>query len=119
MTERENPFVVRSKIWLEDGSGRVVFGLGRFRILEAIDRCGSMNSAAAELSMSYRAVWCRIRESEKRLGRKLVVRKGTGSALTPFARGLLQQFAGLNLSLQDKADRIFADLLKNAMDRNR
>ena len=118
MAERENPFVVRSKIWLEDSSGRVVFGLGRCRILAAIDRCGSMNLAAADLAMSYRAVWCRIRESEKRLERKLVIRKGKGSVLTPFAQGLLQQFAGLNLSLQGEADRMFGNLFDPATDRN-
>jgi molybdate transport system regulatory protein len=111
MKNQENKFVVRSKIWLEDRSGKVAFGLGRFRILEAIDRSGSMNSAAAELSMSYRAVWCRIRESEERIGRKLVVRNGKGSALTPFARDLMQQFTDLNVKLQEDADMMFGNLL--------
>jgi len=112
MVKRENKFVVRSKIWLEDGSGKVAFGLGRYRILEAIDRLGSMNLAAAELAMSYRSVWCRIRESEERIGRKLVVRKGKGSVLTSFARDLMQQFTELNRKLQDEADRMFGNLLE-------
>ena len=111
MENRENKFVVRSKIWLEDNAGKVAFGLGRFRILEAIGRLGSMNSAAAELSMSYRSVWCRIRESEDRIGRKLVVREGKGSTLTPFARGIMQQFTDLNAKLQDEADKMFGSLL--------
>lgn len=111
MKKQEHRFLVRSKIWIEDENGKVAFGLGRFRILEAIDRLGSMNSAAEELSMSYRAVWCRIRESESRIGRQLVVRKGKGSTLTSFARRLLQQFNELNMKLQDEADRIFGDLL--------
>jgi molybdate transport system regulatory protein len=104
-------FVVRTKIWIEAGDGRVAFGLGRFRILEAIGRLGSMNLAAAELSMSYRSVWCRIRESEDRIGRKLVVRKGQGSALTPFAKDLMQQFSELNRKLQEDADNMFGNLL--------
>jgi molybdate transport system regulatory protein len=111
MENRQNKFVVRSKIWLEDSTGRVAFGLGRFRILEAIDRVGSMNAAAAELSMSYRSVWCRIRESEERIGRKLVVRNGQGSTLTIFARDLMQQFTDLNVKLQEEADRMFGNLL--------
>lgn len=115
MGQRESRFVVRSKIWLEDSEGKVAFGLGRFRILEAIDRLGSMNLAAAELSMSYRAVWCRIRESEDRIGRKLVVRKGKGSVLTSFARRLLQHFTALNVKLQAEADAIFENLIEKAV----
>lgn len=111
MNKQEHRFLVRSKIWIEDGNGKVAFGLGRFRILEAIDRLGSMNSAAEELAMSYRAVWGRIRESENRIGRQLVVRKGKGSALTPFARILLKQFVALNIRLQQEADTIFGNLL--------
>jgi molybdate transport system regulatory protein len=111
MKKPEEKFVVRSKIWIADGKGRVAFGLGRYRILEAVDRLGSMNLAAAELAMSYRAVWCRIRESENRIGRKLVVREGQGSALTPFARDLMQQFSDLNRKLKDDADQMFGNLL--------
>jgi molybdate transport system regulatory protein len=111
MDDKNHKFVVRTKIWIEAEDGKVAFGLGRFRILEAIDRLGSMNLAAAELAMSYRSVWCRIRESEERIGRKLVVRKGQGSTLTPFARDLMQQFKELNRKLQEDADIIFGNLL--------
>lgn len=111
MEKQGNKFVVRSKIWLEDSTGKVAFGLGRFRILEAIDRLGSMNLAAAELTMSYRSVWCRIRESEDRIGRRLVVRKGKGSVLTSFARDLMKQFTDLNVKLQEEADSMFGNLL--------
>lgn len=111
MGNQEDKFIVRSKIWIEDCTGRVAFGLGRFRILEAIDRLGSMNSAAAEMSMSYRSVWCRIRESEDRIGRKLVVRKGKGSALTPFARDLMKQFSKMDAMLKQEADKMFGNLI--------
>jgi len=111
MKEPREKFVVRSKIWIEDSNGKVAFGLGRFKILEAVDRLGSMNLAAAELSMSYRAVWCRIRESEDRIGRKLVDSKGKGSALTPFARDLMRKFTDLNKSFKEEADRMFGNLL--------
>ena len=40
-------FCVRSKIWIEDSKGKVIFGLGRYRILEAIRRLGSMHAATA------------------------------------------------------------------------
>lgn len=111
MHTQKKKFLVRSKIWIVDSCGKVAFGLGRYRILDAIDRLGSMNLAARELSMSYRAVWCRIRESEDRIGRKLVVRKGKGSVLTSFARDLMKQFTDLNIKIEHEADRMFGNLL--------
>jgi len=47
---------VRTKVWIEDDRGKVVFGVGRVRMLEAIRRLGSMNKAAKGLKMSYRAL---------------------------------------------------------------
>jgi len=109
--KQEKQFVVRSKIWIENDDGKVAFGLGRFKMLEAVDRLGSMNLAATELSMSYRSVWCRIRESEDRIGQKLLVSKGKGSTLTPFARELMKKFTDLNAALKEDADEMFGNLL--------
>ena len=50
----EQRFVIRSKIWIADEKGNVVFGEGRYRILEAVDRLRSLQGAAKELKMSYR-----------------------------------------------------------------
>src|SRR5208337_3664984 len=88
---------VKSKVWIEDENGRVVFGTGRLYILQAISRHGSIRAAAQELKMSYRAVWGKIRATEKRLGQSLLYRKtgglrGGGSELTPFAREIIGKF---------------------------
>jgi molybdate transport system regulatory protein len=83
---------IRSKLWIEDAEGKVVFGLGRYRILEAIDRLGSLQAAAKDLRTSYRAVWCRIKASEERLGKPLVAREGRGSCLTPLAKKLMKPY---------------------------
>ncbi len=116
MTDKNKPFVIRSKIWIEDNSMKVAFGLGRLKILEAIDRQGSMNSAAKELQMSYRSIWCRIRESEKRIGRELVIREGKGSKLTPFARNLMKQFIELESKISIEADEMFKQLLLDSFE---
>lgn len=62
--------------------------------------------------MSYRGVWGRIKATEERLGRPLLVRNiggasGGGSSLTPFAETLIQQFAELHKSIAQEADRLF------------
>lgn len=102
--------IVRSKIWIEDEHGNVVFGEGRYRILEAVDRLQSLQGAAAELKMSYRALWGRIKASEERLGHPLVAREGRGSRLTPFARNLMTRYRELQGHLHREADRTFAGI---------
>ncbi len=104
-------FSVRSKIWIEDSNGKVIFGLGRYRILEAISRLGSMQSAAKELHMSYRAVWMRVRSSEKRMGKELIVREGKGSRLTPFAENMMKQYRRLQSVVQTETDEVYESLI--------
>ena len=79
-------FHSRSKIWIEDDHGNVVFGLGRYRILTLIKEKGSLQAAAKQLKMGYRGIWGRIKATEERLGEKLLIktvggRKGGGSQL--------------------------------------
>lgn len=113
MVRAKTGFAIRSKIWIEDMEGKVVFGLGRFRILEMIHRLGSMHAAAKQLHMSYRAVWMRIRTSEERIGKPLVVRKGKGSTLTPFAHNLIKQFKRLHAIIEAESDDVYKSLMSN------
>jgi molybdate transport system regulatory protein len=113
MTQQEKgPFFIRSKIWFEDSSGEVIFGLGRLKMLEAIDRHGSIQAAAKELKMSYRALWGRITATENRMGRQLLTRNvggasGGGSQLTPFAKELLEKFRHIHREVIKESDRLF------------
>lgn len=114
----------RSKIWLEDENGNVVFGLGRYRMLEAIDRLGSLNAAARELNMGYRALWARIHATEERLGRELLFKKkggssGGGSQLTPLARSLLDQFEAILHRVEQETDAVFEKALGTDLDLNK
>jgi molybdate transport system regulatory protein len=82
------------------------------RILEAIKRCGSINAAAKDLKMSYRAVWGKIQATEESLGEPLLERNvggasGGGSRLTPFAEKIMQRFYRMRHSIEEEADRIF------------
>ena len=113
MAKEKTSFSVRSKIWIEDVEGNVVFGLGRYRMLEVIGRLGSMNAAARELRMSYRAVWIRIRTSEKRIGKTLVARQGKGSQLTPFAEDLMKQFKRLQSIVEAESNDVYESLISD------
>ena len=106
---------VRTKVWIDDDKGNVIFGSGRELMLEAIERLGSMNKAAKELNMSYRALWGRIKCTEERLGTKVLARKagggkGCGSALTPAGKEFLKNYKVLKDRVVNVADLEFAKL---------
>ncbi len=113
--DQPKKLAVKSKVWIEDENGGAVFGAGRLYILQAVAKSGSIHSAAAELRMSYRAVWGKIRATEKRLGRALLEKKtggvqGGGSVLTPFAMEIIMRFEKLQIFTRDSADELFHDL---------
>lgn len=94
----------RVKVWLE-ASGRYAFGFGVCEMLQAVDRCGSIKEAAAELGKSYRYVWGRIKAAEATLGRQLVETHIGGrdvqrSALTADAHHLVVDFLALREQMQ-------------------
>lgn len=99
------------KIWLECGDG-VAFAEGRRMLLEAVDRLGSLNAAAKELGMSYRAAWGKIRATEKVLGTKLLNvttggKGGGGAVLTEDAKRLMINFNTYKNRLNTLAEKEF------------
>ena len=116
MSVDSSAFHIRSKMWIENGQGKVVFGLGRYRILDAIQRLGSINAAAQELKMSYRAIWGRITATEDRIGKALLIRGSRGSRLTPLAESLLTQFRRMRTIVEAEADEVFKDLMAAYLD---
>ena len=108
---------VRTKIWINDDHDRVIFGGGRVRMLETINRLGSMNKAAKELKMSYRALWGRIKSTEERIGAKILESKpgggkGRGSVLTPTGKQLLERYIRLQEKIMAVADREFEKIFR-------
>ena len=97
----------RVKLWFEL-EGRYTFGYGIAHILELVDEHGSIRAAADALGKSYRYVWGRIKELEKRLGKSLVESTlgGAGprrSRLTPAGRRFTKAFLELRSELQETA----------------
>ena len=98
------------KIWIEVDKS-VVFGGGRLALFQAIDECGSINRAAAKLSMSYRAAWGKITATEKHLGIKLVDKyvggARSGSELTPEARKIMDAYRQFKMESINAVDDLF------------
>jgi molybdate transport system regulatory protein len=114
------PLVIKSKIWIEDHQGNVVFGTGRLLILSAVAKHGSILAAAKELGMSYRAVWGKLKATEDRLGQPLLTKRtggfhGGGSELTPFGKALLDHFRHLEALTRTSADTLFRGFFIEAL----
>jgi len=108
---------VKSKFWIVDERGRPVFGSGRCRILEQIEKLGSIRAAADSLGMSYRAVWGKLRAAEERLEIKLVETfpgggRNRGARLTPEAREIIAMFHKLHRQGNEQADELFHTIFK-------
>jgi molybdate transport system regulatory protein len=107
---------IKSKFWIE-ADGKPVFGRGKRRLLEAIDKCGSINRAAKETNMPYRKIWAHLNTMEERLGIKLVKRQtggrdGGGATLTENARKILRKYRELERGLQKIVDAKFKKIFE-------
>lgn len=104
---------VRSKVWLEV-DGEPFLGDGRYRLLRAIERNGSINAAARDLGISYRKAWAQLAAMEDHAPFPLLERRTGGKAggatlLTEEALRLLDAFGVLREAVNRDADQHFAE----------
>jgi len=107
---------IKYKIWIEE-NGKVIFGKGRDEILKSIEGRHSLNAAAKELGMSYRAAWGRLKASEERMDKKLVSTsdKEKSLQLTDQARIIIERFEKLEKEVEKtlrQAEQDFEEILK-------
>ncbi len=107
---------IHAKLWLETDAGKLLVGEGRLDIFRAIERTGSLSAAARELSMSYRAVWGKVRATEERLGIKLIEtvaggHQRGGSHLTEAGVTFIEQFEKFDRQARQAIDKLAKDLL--------
>ncbi|MBV5320380.1 MAG: TOBE domain-containing protein [Sulfuricurvum sp.] len=91
---------IDGRFWLTK-EGQSFLGAGRIELLERIDKTGSINAAAKEMKMSYKAAWERINGMNALADQPLIDRLtggrgGGGTKLTPYARELIATFQRFN-----------------------
>ncbi len=91
---------IDGRFWLTK-EGQSFLGSGRVELLEWIDKTGSINAAAKEMKMSYKAAWERINGMNLLASQPLIERTtggkgGGGTKLTPYARELIATYHRLN-----------------------
>ncbi len=91
---------IDGRFWLTK-EGQSFLGAGRIELLERIDQTGSINAAAKEMKMSYKAAWERINGMNLLADQPLIDRLtggkgGGGTKLTLYARELIATFHRFN-----------------------
>lgn len=101
---------LKAHISLETPLGAVLSD-SRIRLLEAVDQCGSLNRAAREVPLSYKAAWDALDTMNQQSPEPLVVRStggagGGGTRLTDYAHQLIALYRAMESSQQDVLNRL-------------
>jgi molybdate transport system regulatory protein len=89
----------RLTLRVDFGSSRSI-GPGKIRLLEEIDRTGSISQAGRALGMSYRRAWLLIDDMNRCFQHAVVSAKpggsrGGGAVLTEFGAGLVRDYRSI------------------------
>ncbi|MFH1119587.1 MAG: LysR family transcriptional regulator [Bacteroidota bacterium] len=101
------------KIWFTDETGAGLLGDGKWKILKAIDKAGSLTAACDSLGITYRRTWNDLKSIEKRLGFSLLEKNrggidGGSTSLTVEGQRLIRAFD----LFHEKMDVIMQDHFK-------
>ncbi len=102
------------KLWISHGATAGAFGDGKWRLLMAISREGSLQGAAQALTISYRKAWGDLRKAEASLGCQLVERHRGGRSggdmqLTRMGEKWLQAYSRFRVGVEQEVSRIFEE----------
>jgi molybdate transport system regulatory protein len=96
-----------------DEHDNIILGKGRMEILENIEKTGSINQAAKMMNMSYKAVWSKIKATEKHLNTTIVhADRKEGSRLSIQGKELLEKFRLLKRECMAVDDKLFDNIFK-------
>jgi molybdate transport system regulatory protein len=102
---------LRSSQWIVDEHNNIIIGKGRAEILENIERTGSINQAAKAMKMSYKAVWSKIKATEKHLNTAIVhADRKEGTRLSEEGKELLEKYRFLKDKCMSADDKIFSHI---------
>lgn len=106
---------IKTKTWIENHSGDLLFGKGKTEVLELIEQEGSIAKAAEKLGMNYKKAWTHVKILQRNLDDILVEsQKGGGdqggSTLTPKADEMIKNYRQLQKEIEEFANERFKEL---------
>lgn len=107
------------KLMIDTAMGNFL-GDKRIRLLEAIDKTGSISQAAKAVPLSYKAAWDAVDDMnnvapEPLVNRSAGGRHGGGTELTAFARRLIAFYRALEQESQLALERLTSNLAQNGV----
>lgn len=105
-----------------DFNDRCSVGVGKIRLLEAIERTGSLSQAARENAMSYRRAWLLVDSMNAGFDTAVISATvggsgGGGAKLTSFGRELIDAYRGLETRLSALAAQHMGEIAPHALHR--
>ena len=93
-------YKIKSRIWIEF-EDNVLLGEGRVRLLKAIEKKGSLSSAAKSLKISYKKAWDMVNAVNKSAKQPVTItstggKGGGGAQLTDYGKSLINAFDQIN-----------------------
>ena len=102
------------RITLQDDQNEKFFGEGPCRLLKAIEKTGSLRSAAISMDMAYSKAMKLLKTAENALGFPLVLRttggkSGGGSSLTPEGRAWIAKYEAYRDACLRECHRLYRE----------
>jgi molybdate transport system regulatory protein len=104
----------RLTLRVDFGSGRAL-GPGKVRLLEAIEKTGSISQAGRALGMSYRRAWLLVDDMNSCFRDAVISAHpggahGGGATLTPFGQKLVERYRAIETDAMDATRKHLSDL---------
>ena len=93
------------KLWFSSKDVEGIFGDGKWRLLQAIDRTGSLSAASKSLRISYRKAWGDLNKAQDALNTALVEKqrggkKGGRTVLTNEGKQLIEAYSKFRADIE-------------------
>lgn len=113
--KRGKKFVVKTKTWIENADGDLLFGKGKTELLELIAQTGSLLHASRIMGLNYKKAWTHLQVLQKNSQEELVITrqgrsKDSGTKLTPRAKELMENYSLLQKDIEEYANKRFKEL---------
>ena len=115
-----NKLRARFKLWLSTGNIEGVFGDGKWRLLKALERTGSLTEASESLHISYRKAWGDLKKAQDALNLPLVEKhrggiNGGQTALTDQGKKWLKAYTGFRSDIEKAVEKAYEKHIKELL----
>ncbi len=116
-----NKLRARFKLWLSTGNIEGVFGDGKWRLLKALERTGSLTEASESLHISYRKAWGDLKKAQDTLKVPLVEKHRGGihggqTALTDQGKKWLKAYTRFRIDIEKAVEKAYKKRIRKLVE---